>query len=232
MNDASERASPLAPPKFLIVDSINEAKEMCDFWFDVDLEHPEGTCPHFTVTLVPQQTLDKENIEIVKVTMKQLADVRDYPLLRCWCVCKGKAIIIQTPSVPHWMLDPDVHCHDDFGFHLGSSTLENAHKAKFNDIARDPNRLTQKTLLVFPDGYKMTAQLKFPAVINGEFVPAKPHELITTFAIGSNQRDHALRPISWLLRNAAKPREYLELDERDEPDDPFESDKVAGMPFK
>lgn len=233
MNDVSEPATPKEAPKFLIIKTIDEAKAMCDFWFDVDLDRPETTCPHFTVTHIPKQTLDKESIEIVKVTMKHLTDVRDYPLLRCWCVCKGKAIVIQTPSVPRWMLEPEIHCDEELQFHLGSSRLEDAHKTKFNDIARDADRLIQTTLLVFPDGYKMTAQLKFPAVIDGESVPAKPHELVLSLKTGeSKARDHALRPISWLVRNAAKPREYLELDVPVDPEDPFEEDKVAGMPFK
>lgn len=207
LNEVGHRASVPDVPLFMIYKSLDEAKANCNFWFDVDITHPEATCPHLTIQQVGQQKLRKETIQIVKISLKQLVDIRDYSTVQLWIVCKGQAVVVQTPSVPRWMLDEDVHQLSALNFHHGSARLLEGHKTAFNDIARDASRIVHTTLLVFPDNVHCTRQITFPACIDGKQVKPKPHELVVDIPFGGGNQTHILRPISWVMRNVIKPRE-------------------------
>lgn len=234
INKIPEFATVPEPPNFLIFKSLDAAKEGTDFWFDVDVERPECTSPHLVVQIAENQLVEKEFIEVVKITLKQLEDSRDYSSLACWVVCKGRAVVIQTPSVPKWMLDETTHMDSDLNFHHGSDILAASHMTKFNDIARNASRLVQTTLLVFPEDFRLSNGFEWGPVIDGGKVRGIPNEALLDLvpASGGARRTHALRPVSWLFRNIARPRRFLRLEERVKPSDPFEDDKQDGTLFK
>jgi hypothetical protein len=83
-------------------------------------------------------------------------------------------------------------------------------------------------MLVFPEDFRLTGALAMPQGFDGELVKGRPSELITDLMVGPSRLAHVFHPISWLLRNTAKPREFLQLDDKADPPDPFETDKSTG----
>lgn len=221
---------PKAPP-FLQYDSIDDAKKDCDFWYVVDIEHPERTAPHLTVTLCEVQRVGQEKAELVKVCYNHLIDAHDYTLCNCWVVCHGRALVVWTPSVPRWQMEKEIHGDEEFKFHQKSPYLEETHTLKFNNIARDANRLLHKTLLLMPDGYVLTGQIKLPVNFDGEQVQTVPCEKEIDITVFGKQRKHVLRPVTWVLRNAAASRSFYQLDEISKSADPFGADLSAGTDF-
>ena len=231
LNEFGTKAELPDAPAYLTFASLDEAKEACDFWYHVDMMHPERTAPHLTVTHCEYQKVGKEKAELVKVCYNHLIDARDYPLCNCWVVCKGHALFVWTPAVPRWQLEDTIHTAVDFNFHQGSPYLEETHTLKFNDIARDANRLIHKTLLIMPEGYVLTGHIQLPLTLDGEKAQGKPCQKELDILAFGKLRKHVLRPVIWVLRNAAASRSFYSLEDKKKESDPFEADMSAGTDF-
>lgn len=228
LNERRERAKIPEPPNVLIFNSLEDAKDKCDFWFDIDLEHPKRTCPHLVVYKIASQKMKKEFAELIKIFYKNLSNIRDYPLCHLWVVCKGRAIVVHSPSVDRWMTKDEYHSDASFGFHHGSEYCMESHQQEFNDIVRNADRLYHRTLLILPVGYLCTGQLDITITLDGEKVKNIPSELDVKMDVNNKERKHVFRPVSWILCNIAAPLKLSELNEKFKPEDPFEEDKGAG----
>ena len=186
------------------------------------------TCLHLHVRVVGKQKIGKELVSVVKITLPQLIDIRDYPACNLWVVCHGRALMVWTPSVPRWMSDDSIHQDTGFNFHHSSDYFTESHKADYNEISQTSDRQIHKTLLILPEGRVFTSDVEAPMTLNGCKVQKNPCQLEKEITHLTTPRKHVFRPISWIVRDIAKPREYLDLDDVATPLDPFDSDSKAG----
>jgi hypothetical protein len=137
--------------------SLVEAEEACDYVVDVDLDHPDRNGGSFLIQQVAQVKIRSgaELAESVKVTGINMTDLTDFEAYDATLVLGGRALWIQCPTLPSWMID----LHGHFAaFHNNDFRFAEQHQVLMTDIAGgDPRRQLSYTLLVFPGNMKCTA---------------------------------------------------------------------------
>jgi hypothetical protein len=129
-------------------------------------------------------------IDTIKVLLPHIADLRDSSKYQAHLVLDGKAMLIQQPTVPYYLLNKQVN-----------RTLE------------DSSPLVKNTLLMFPPGVICSVDFSMTAIpTDGDKV--KIYQRTSTATRDLEKNDEASQvfvPCYWMVRVLADNREILKL---------------------
>jgi hypothetical protein len=191
----------------------------------LDLDSPEMNGEFFVHRINEiRDSSGTELIDEIKIILPHMVDCRDFSSYKASLVLGGKALMIQKPAVPFFLL----HDHEDLFFSEVKycARTKDAHAVHANRIKADVNCQVRRVLLVFPDG--MTCA---PVTDGAMKKKAKDKNKIKmclrtitkTYASGKTvpreMTAQVFYPAYWLVRIHNEQRRLLKAEEEEEEDD-------------
>jgi hypothetical protein len=167
----------------------------------IDLEHPENN-GGFVVCRVTdgEASRGKELIDTIKVLLPHIADLRDSSKYQAHLVLNGKAMLIQQPTVPYYLLNE----HQDLLNEQNECVRsKQAHSVQVDRILKDSSPLMKNTLLMFPPGVMCSADFTMAAIpTEGDKVKIYQRTLTATRELGKSDRasTQVFVPCYWMVR--------------------------------
>lgn len=194
--------------------SLSDAEEACDYIIDVDLARPERNGGAFIINLVPFLKIrgGAELAESIKVTGIHMTDLRDYPYYDGTLVVGGRALLVECPSVPCWMMD-DHKEHENF--HNKDHRFEDTHQNLVTALTSEEDRLTIKTLFIFPGKMRCTNDFSSAVVVPPPGIEELRIQMVDV-EVDETPKKQNFNPFFWTLRVIPDPgeRKLLSLDPR------------------
>jgi hypothetical protein len=177
----------------------------CDYVVDVDLDHPDRNGGSFLIQQVAQVKIRSgaELAESVKVTGINMTDLTDFEAYDATLVLGGRALWIQCPTLPSWMID----LHGHFAaFHNNDFRFAEQHQVLMTDIAGgDPRRQLSYTLLVFPGNMKCTADFHSATVsLLSDAIEEVPIQMVK---VDTSNPTQGFNPYFFTLRVVPEPKD-------------------------
>jgi hypothetical protein len=172
-----------------------------------------------------------EFIDILKITMPHLTDLRDFKNWSGHVVLHGQGFLISKPTVPHYLLH-------DYTKLFGKERIrcprtELTFKVEVNQILASPARQVKKILLLFPEDMACNAELSATtASSNDQKVPMRLRPLAIETRVKREgemvEEVQSFCPGSWVLRVINANRRIINLAQNGGDDDDLET-AFAGM---
>lgn len=198
----------------------------------VNLDLPEKNGEFFVhrISDVKVDTGD-ELIDLLKVTLPVVIDLRDFKMYSAYVVLDGKGLLVTMPSVSHYML----HDYEEmFGLETKRChRTEEAYTVAINNIRANHARLVKRALLLFPDGMRCSAESSAttPSSTDQKVkMVLRDLRITDKIKLGKAMTKVTQRfcPGSWVLRILDDNRRLLKLDKNEGDDDDLET-AFAGM---
>lgn len=154
---------------------------------------------------------NNELIDVIKVQIPHVADLRDFELYSLHVVLKGRALLLQQPSVPFFML----HEQEDV-FRMEKERCirqEQVQTIAVNSILEDPRRQVRKTLIYLPDGMRVSANLS-EKIMDGEKCTLNLRAMNKSVDVGKIKKKkyhHSFHPCFWYVRTIGESRKMLKI---------------------
>jgi hypothetical protein len=194
---------------------------IADETIDVVIDCPEKNGEFFIHHIENVSTGD-ELIDIVKIIMPHVIDLRDFKHYSGHVVLNGQGFMISRPTVPHYLL---YDYEELFGKEKKRcARTEEKYKVEVNDIIASPARQVKRILLLFPDGMTCNADMgaTTPSSIDQKVnLILRPLAIDTTVKKGSAMvvENQSFCPGYWALRVINDNRRILKRDEEGDDDD-------------
>lgn len=184
---------------------------LADDVIDVDLDRPEKNGGFFVFRVADVVTEDgSEVINVIRVTLPHVVDIRDYIKYKAQLVDDGRALLVRVPAVPFYLL----HEHKTlFATEIVPCLrTEQSHAVHANAILDDESRQMKTTLLRFPDGIMCSNDFSAGTHLSGEQkVSTTLRTIAGTCNIEQREWPQTFTPVNWTLRILDKRRRFLKL---------------------
>jgi hypothetical protein len=203
---------------------------LADEIIHVDLDRPEQNGGFFVFRITDVKASNgMELIDMIKIMLPHVVDLRDFSKYQAHLVLKGKALLIQQPTLPYYLL----HEHEELLLTEKDKCVrtEQAHSVHANRVLEDSSRLVKSTLLVFPPGVLCSVDFTTAAsATDGHKVKLYLRSLSTNSKLGTNDKEtsQTFVPCYWLMRVLEDDRRLLKLDSAGTGGDTLE-DAMQGM---
>lgn len=148
--------------------TLQQAIDCADDVFVADFTHPERNNHGLFIQKIPGVKKGTQLIDVVKVIVSSITDLRDFPLYKGMLVCEGRGLFLRIPTVPHFMRNQEGICKILENDTPKNQTIIDHTKTAVNAITLDESRWTRTVLIVFDDNTVCNADLSSDAVPNGD----------------------------------------------------------------
>jgi hypothetical protein len=178
----------------------------------VDLDFPEKN-GEFFIERINEVKAGSELVDQIKIYLPHIVDLWDFSKYQAHLVLNGKGLLVQKPSVPHFLL----HNYEEL-YEMEQSRCihtEQAHTINVNRILGDAYRQLRTILLVFPPDVTCSAAI---SPKGNQKIKITMRSLALNYELGKGKiaTSQQYLPASWLLHILGDERSLLKLVDEDD----------------